>query len=187
MNFFSNLSKLMGDEYSLEMSIALKKEKLSVSVIPKTNALKKDFQPVLITGTPDELDGQFISAIAEPVKELNSLVVSAKTFVKEEKAKSTKKEDKSKEEPVKEDKPKEPEKNPDTSKLDFDSPEPEKEPVEELVDQEPEEEETAETFSETTGEVFPDSVPPEQEEELPIAPEPESNPDQTKMFDDEEW
>lgn len=185
MSFFSRLSELIGEEYSVQITIQKKGGNLSVSVVPKALEAKdkagKTIVPIVVTGTPDQIDAGLISAIAQPVASLNQLVVSGQAFVKEEKKTTTKKD-----EPVKKE----------------ESPQQTLKPVTPVVAKsetakKPEVEEVkttstdpalAETFDEDTGEIMPVS---EMMDEEPTAAEAsdtdQEDPSQKAMFDDEDW
>jgi len=188
MSFFSRLTEIIGEEYSVQITVQKKGRNLSVSVLPKTIDPKdkagKTLQPILVTGTPDQIDSGLISAIAQPVAALNQLVVSGKAFVKEEK-KSPKKKDEPVKEEKKEDVSAQTTLKP-ASEIKKEKPEPAKEAVAEPA--------PAETFDEDTGEVMPvaeempESEPAAEPEAEPAAAESEvADGGQSNMFDDEDW
>ena len=103
MSIFSRIAEIIGEDYMLNLTIQKKGNKLSVVVLPK-GLLKnpgpefKAMQPIVLTGTPAELDAGFLAAIVLPVAGLNKLTVSGGSFVKEKKA-TTKKADEKPAEP----------------------------------------------------------------------------------------
>ena len=214
MSFFNELSELIGEEYSLDLSIRVKNGKVMVSAIPimLTKNVNVKFQSIVVSGTPRELDIGFIQAIKSPLKGVDKLLVSGDSFVKEEK-KSTPKKQEAKPVEKKEEKPKpEPEPvNKDLAGLEDEEwgedpvaegkvPESAGESADSKQAEEPVLEEN-ETFDENTGEVMgaateiddsdlaqePKTVkkPPETEPE----PEKEEEKDdgQIEMFNDDDW
>ena len=163
MSFFSRLTEIIGEEYSVQITVQKKGRNLSISVLP--NAIGKEksgktLVPVVISGTPDQIDAGLISAIAQPIASLNQLVVSGQAFVKEEKKSTTKKA-----EPVK--------KN---------------EPVPTSLKDSKPESDTAkepEVMDVKTTSVEPADMVDEPVEALPAEESIESG--QANMFDDEDW
>ena len=193
MSFFNRLAELVGEDYIIQIAVQKKGNSLSVSVLPKSahdkSTTKGTIVPIVISGSPDQIDQGIISAIAQPIQSLNQLVVSGDAFIKQEKksSKSTTAKEEKKEEPKKEEAPKE-------NTLDFDQPAkttPEKPKKEETVKaEEPKEEtalesaESAESLDESTG----DELGPADVVDEPVAAEAENGDDgQNVMFDDEDW
>ena len=200
MSFFNRLAEIIGEEYSVQITAQKKGHQLSVSIVPKTISDKdkagKTIVPIVITGTPDQIDAGIIAAIAQPVQSLNQLVVSGQAFTKDVKKATTDKKAK----PVVEEKPKE-------NSLDFRTDESATKAVEKLESVEksdtaskPDVAEvkitsasTSESFSEDTGEAMPspgDLIDKPVEAEIKGAPALEEAPvpdGQNNMFDDEDW
>jgi PRTRC genetic system protein E len=194
MSFFSQLADIIGDNYSVQITVQKKNQKLSVSVLPQSlkkgdEASKQKLTPIVATGTPHDIDIGLIPAIAAPLGEFNELVVSGESFVNSTDRKPTAK----KEEPAK---------KPDIqTELKMDAPPEKKEETvkaetptttEEAKPEPEKKEEVSETFDEDTGEVLAaaatmddDEDEDEQVEEKPKDPEPAG--DQSEMFDDEDW
>lgn len=199
MSFFSQLSEIIGEKYSVQITVQKKGGKLSVSVVPtildaKDETAKKTMVPVVATGPADQIDLGLIAAIASPLNALNELVISGDSFTKESKTK-----------PKPAEKPKA-QQTLDLSKEEVkDPPKPKEEPKQEPAKEEPD----TETFDEDTGEVMslpaeddadespfegestidPDPQPDPVIDELsgkPIAPAPEEKQGE-EMFDEEEW
>ena len=99
MSIFKRLSEIIGEGYSLNLTVQMKGSKMSVTVLPKTIMKNpgpefKTMQPIVITGTPDELDIGFLAAIVQPLAVVNKLTVSSDTFVKPKKSTTKKAEEK---------------------------------------------------------------------------------------------
>lgn len=82
MEFFTQINPLLQES---DITITLKRagDKISVSALPKPADTKSDrfnqLSPVVMTGTPDELDAGFINAISGPIETLG-LAVKADAF-----------------------------------------------------------------------------------------------------------
>jgi len=105
MSIFKRLSELLGEGYSLNLTIQMKGNKMSVTSLPKSimpnpGPAMKNMQPIVVTGTPDELDIGFLAAIAQPLAGVNKLIVSGDSFVKKEKGTAKKTEEKPAEKPA---------------------------------------------------------------------------------------
>lgn len=92
MSFFSRLAELVGEDYIVQIAVQKKGNSLSVSILPKSahdkSTTKGTIVPIVISGSPDQIDQGIISAIAQPIQSLNQLVVSGDAFVKQEKKSS---------------------------------------------------------------------------------------------------
>jgi len=108
MSIFKRLAEIIGEGYSLNLTVQMKGGKMSATVLPTLigKDVKPEFktmQPIVITGTPDELDVGFLAAIVQPLAIVNKLTVSGDTFVKPKKGSTKKAEEKpvvKKEEPT---------------------------------------------------------------------------------------
>lgn len=69
MSFFQKVYEL-ADGADLAINIKRKNEKLTVSVLP-SNA--KNVTPVIITGTPEELDNGFLDTVTQQLEKANDL------------------------------------------------------------------------------------------------------------------
>ena len=82
--FFNELSQIMTTGTSISLSIHSQNGKLTVSVFPKQNGLKdeaqKHLQPIVLTGTAEELDAGFLDAINKPVQKATGLLADMKVF-----------------------------------------------------------------------------------------------------------
>lgn len=103
MNFFQEIFDI-ADGINLSMTIARAADKLSITVLPATS---QKLQPLVATGTPDELAEGFTAAITTPLKEAIGLMTNAEQFKKaaEEAAGAIKKEAEVKPAPAKKEKP----------------------------------------------------------------------------------
>lgn len=188
MSFFSRLAELVGEDYIVQIAVQKKGNSLSVSVLPKSahdkSTTKGTIVPIVISGSPDQIDQGIISAIAQPIQSLNQLVVSGDAFVKQEKKSSkptTVKTEPKKEEPKKEE-----------NTLQFDKAGPVKEEVKVEKKEDPPKEEPDKTdgsLEESTGdaELGPgDLVEETASKTEPVAAE-NGDDGQNVMFDDEDW
>ena len=72
-----------------DLSIHIRKveDKLSVAVMPRRNSLKEEVQqkmvPLVLSGSPYELDSAFLQAIMQPLQKVQGLLVNAENFEKQ--------------------------------------------------------------------------------------------------------
>lgn len=99
MFFFKEISGLVSAGVELNITIKRSGDKLIVSVMPKVTDLKdeaaKKLVPLVVSGTPDELDKGFSSAISAPMQSATGLLGNMKDFessVEEAQSKSKAKE-----------------------------------------------------------------------------------------------
>ena len=83
---FIEISEFMSDRDVITLSLIKVNGKISVSVMPtkqdlKDNA-KNNLSPIVITGTPEELDQQFIDTIKQPLKKATGLLTNMAVFEK---------------------------------------------------------------------------------------------------------
>lgn len=78
MDFFQQLFEL-SETLDISIQVKRKNERLTLSVLPTSAA---DIAPVIITGTPDDLDGGFFDAIKEPIGAAVGLQVQLEEFNK---------------------------------------------------------------------------------------------------------
>lgn len=95
MNLFTTLSDVLGNGCTATITIAQKDGIMTVGVLPGNDlvkdAAKNSIVPLNISGTPEELDEGFVSAIAEPIKKTTGLLVDMAAYeraAEEAKAKS---------------------------------------------------------------------------------------------------
>lgn len=101
MNLFKTLSEVLGNGCTVTITIAQKDGIMTVGVLPGNDlvkdAAKNKLVPLNVTGTPEELDEGFVSAIAEPIRTTSGLLVDMASYEKaaeEAKAKSKMEEEK---------------------------------------------------------------------------------------------
>ena len=82
--FFKELSEMMTDGTIVNLTVHRLNGSMSVSVLPKIKGLKDDAKkhllPVVLTGTPEELDASFFDTVSQPVQKASSLLSSMKSF-----------------------------------------------------------------------------------------------------------
>lgn len=93
MEFFKSINELLGEGCTLVLNVAKKGDKLTVSVLPGNPLVKdngaKNINPLIIKGTAEELDADFLGVIKEPISRVTGLLVDMATFEKgEEEAKA---------------------------------------------------------------------------------------------------
>lgn len=85
--FFQTIYLLITAGTDLSINIRRVENNLSVSVIPRRNSLKGDIQqnlsPLVISGTPEELDMQFLQTISQPVQKVQGLLANVENFEKQ--------------------------------------------------------------------------------------------------------
>lgn len=93
MNFFNQLNALAG---ICEMNLVFKKisgDRISVIITPKPDVKDEAFtslQPIVMTGTPEELDEGFFAHLAQPMEKLNGIVSNVASFEKDVEDKKSK-------------------------------------------------------------------------------------------------
>ena len=84
MFFFKEISGLVTAGVELNVTIKRSGENLIVSVLPKVTDLKdeaaKKLVPLVVSGTPDELDKEFSAAISTPIQSATGLLTNMKEF-----------------------------------------------------------------------------------------------------------
>lgn len=84
MFFFKEISGLVTAGVELNVTIKRSGELLIVSVLPKVTDLKdeaaKKLVPLIVSGTPDELDKEFSAAISAPIQSAAGLLTNMKEF-----------------------------------------------------------------------------------------------------------
>lgn len=88
MEFFKRLSELI-DGYDLQIVLQKTRDTLSVSIFPKIKEAEKDkdklskIKPLVLSGTPEELDNGFFDAIEQPLAKTNGLFTNIAEFVEQ--------------------------------------------------------------------------------------------------------
>ena len=78
MNLFTELTKMLPDGVDLNLTIRKKGGQVTVSLMLKSQKVddpaKDKIQPLIVTGTPDELDNEFVDAIKSPLSKSTGLL-----------------------------------------------------------------------------------------------------------------
>ena len=82
--FFNELSQMMTAGAVVSLTVHSQNGKMTVSVFPKVKGLKDDaqkyLQPIVLTGSAEELDAGFFDAVREPVQKATGLLSGMKRF-----------------------------------------------------------------------------------------------------------
>ena len=82
--FFQSIYQMMSAGTDLNINIRRTDGKLSVAVIPKRTTLKDEagqaIVPLILNGTPMELDGQFLQIITTPLQKAQGILTNLETF-----------------------------------------------------------------------------------------------------------
>lgn len=82
--FFQHIHQMMTEGVDLTLVIRKKEGQLTVSALPRSNNLKDEAQnhlvPLILTGTPAELDGGFLPTIGRPMQRAAGLVSNMAQF-----------------------------------------------------------------------------------------------------------
>ena len=82
--FFNELSQLMTAGTVVNLTVHSLNGKLTVSIFTKFSGLKdeaqKHLQPIVLTGSAEELDAGFFDAISQPVQKATGLLADMKVF-----------------------------------------------------------------------------------------------------------
>lgn len=85
--FFTQINQLMAQSVDITMVIRKSATGMTVSVLPKSNGLKDEAQnhivPLTLSGLPEELDAEFMNAIANPVRKVSGLLTNMAEFEKQ--------------------------------------------------------------------------------------------------------
>jgi PRTRC genetic system protein E len=80
--FFTQLSAAIG-QAEFQLNIKPKGAQITVMITPKTSAndpALANLQPLIITGTAEQLDADFITAITSPLQKLTGLISNLESF-----------------------------------------------------------------------------------------------------------
>lgn len=82
--FFTQINSMMNQEVDITLVIRKKEGQLMVSAMPKANGLKDEAQnhivPLIVTGTPEELDREFLPTICQPIRKMGGLLTNMSRF-----------------------------------------------------------------------------------------------------------
>lgn len=74
MNFFQQLEQQFPDA-DLNIRVKTKSGSTTVSVLPVSKT-ENDIEPVIITGTPEELDAEFFNLVSKPIETTKAAIVN---------------------------------------------------------------------------------------------------------------
>jgi PRTRC genetic system protein E len=74
MNFFQQLAQAAAQNVDLTMRIMQKDGKLTLNIMPGAKSVT--IKPILVTGTPQELDAEFFKTIAPGLSEINGIITN---------------------------------------------------------------------------------------------------------------
>ena len=85
--FFQSIYQMITAGTDLNINIRKVDNNLSVAVMPRRNSLKEDTRqnmvPLVVNGTPAELDMGFLQTILQPIQKVQGLLVNAENFEKQ--------------------------------------------------------------------------------------------------------
>ncbi|KAB3948074.1 PRTRC system protein E, partial [Bacteroides uniformis] len=85
--FFQSIYQMITAGTDLNINIRKVDNSLSVAVMPRRNNLKEDTRqnmvPLVVNGTPAELDMGFLQTILQPIQKVQGLLANAENFEKQ--------------------------------------------------------------------------------------------------------
>ena len=85
--FFQSIYQMITAGTDLNINIRKVDNSLSVAVMPRRNSLKEDTRqnmvPLVVNGTPAELDMGFLQTILQPIQRVQGLLANAENFEKQ--------------------------------------------------------------------------------------------------------
>ena len=85
--FFQSIYQMITAGTDLNINIRKVDNSLSVAVMPRRNSLKEDTRqnmvPLVVNGTPAELDMGFLQTIVQPIQKVQGLIANAENFEKQ--------------------------------------------------------------------------------------------------------
>ena len=85
--FFQSIYQMITAGTDLNINIRKVNNSLSVAVMPRRNSLKEDTRqnmvPLVVNGTPTELDMGFLQTILQPIQKVQGLLANAENFEKQ--------------------------------------------------------------------------------------------------------
>ena len=85
--FFTSISQMMTEGVDLTLVIRKANGQLTVSTLPKANGLKDEaanhIVPLTLTGTPEEMDAEFLQHIIQPIRKATGLISNLMEFEKQ--------------------------------------------------------------------------------------------------------
>lgn len=83
---FKEFNQMLGSGDSLTIVITKAGDKLVTSIVPRKSGLKDNAKdmilPLVLTGTPDELDAEFIQAVSTPIRKTTGILTNLREFEK---------------------------------------------------------------------------------------------------------
>lgn len=84
--FFQAINRMITAGTDLSFSIRQVDNRLTVAVMPRRTGLKGEaggqIVPLVLNGTPEELDAEFLQAISTPVQKAQGILTNLETFEK---------------------------------------------------------------------------------------------------------
>ena len=85
--FFQTINRMITAGTDLSINIRQVNDKLTVAVMPRRAGLKDEageqIVPLVLNGTPEELDMEFLGAITAPVQKAQGILTNLETFEKQ--------------------------------------------------------------------------------------------------------
>ena len=85
--FFTSISQMMTESVDLTLVIRKANGQLIVSTLPKANGLKDEAAnhiiPLTLTGTPEDMDAEFLQQIMQPIRKATGLISNMVEFEKQ--------------------------------------------------------------------------------------------------------
>lgn len=85
--FFQAIYQMISTGTDLSINIRKVDNSLSVAIMPRRNSLKEEIQgtlvPLIVNGTPEELDMGLLQTIAQPLQKVQGLLANAESFEKQ--------------------------------------------------------------------------------------------------------
>ena len=82
--FFTSISQMMTESVDLTLVIRKANGQLTVSTLPKANGLRDEAAnhiiPLTLTGTPEEMDAEFLQHIMQPIRKATGLISNIMEF-----------------------------------------------------------------------------------------------------------
>ena len=85
--FFETIYRMLAEGTELDIHIRRVENRLCVAVMPKREKLKEgavqSIVPLVVNGTPEELDTEFLARIARPIEKVQGILMNLETFEKQ--------------------------------------------------------------------------------------------------------
>lgn len=84
---FQTIHRMLAEGTELGIHVKRVENRLCVAVMPKREGLKDEtgqcIVPLVLNGTPEELDAEFLSAIARPIEKVQGILMNLEAFEKQ--------------------------------------------------------------------------------------------------------